>query len=263
MIATMKNKFILLFVLILLLPADLLAWGQKGHRIVAEIAYRHLSPLARHRVDQVLGMKRGIVYYSTWPDEIKSDTIYPTSFDWHFQDLDGGLSDEQLVAYLTDYPKEGGNLFRTTDSIKALLRQNRKQNHNLRFIVHFEGDRFCPMHTAHLDDLGGNKVKIKWFGTNSNLHQVWDEKIINARGYSYVEYCDYLESKYASQRREILRMTDEEVLIHNYHLCNEIYQYQEKWDGNAYNYVYLYGDACDWQLYAAGIRLAKLLNSLY
>ena len=263
----MKNRFFLCAALLAavftLLPKEALAWGQKGHRIVAQVAYNHLSPVAKCRINKVLGIREGAIYFANWADEIKSDTIYPHSGDWHYQDLNPGMTEAELVATLTDYPKEGGNMFRATDSIVALLESNRKMEANLRFLIHFMGDRFCPMHTAHLDDLGGNKVKLKWFGQNTNLHSVWDAKIIDSQGYSYTEYAAYLENKYRSERKAIMRMSEADLLIQNYALCNQIYAYQESWSGNAYHYIYHWKDAMERQLYIAGIRLAMVLNRLY
>lgn len=252
------------FVLLLLFAAPLpgWAWGQEGHRVIAEITYQHLSPVARCRVNKVLG-KHGLVYWANWPDEIKSDTIYPYSHDWHYQDLDGGMSDSAVVATLTDYPKEGGNLWRATDSLKQVLRLDRSNYDALRFLIHLEGDRFCPMHTAHMDDKGGNAVKLKWFGENHNLHWVWDTGLIDARGYTYSEYAECLENQHRAERRTIEKMSDEEILLHNYHLCEAIYAYQTTWNGNAYNYVYRFKDELEWNLYAAGIRLAQILNAIY
>ena len=62
----MKNRLFLsatvvFAVCMLLLPADALAWGQKGHRIVAQIAYDHLSPVAPCRINKVLGAREGAV----------------------------------------------------------------------------------------------------------------------------------------------------------------------------------------------------------
>jgi len=34
------------------------------------------------------------------------------------------------------------------------------------------------MHVSYGSDRGGNSVHVEWFGSKSNLHQVWDEKII-------------------------------------------------------------------------------------
>lgn len=260
----MRKKFILAALsLLMLLPAEVLAWGQEGHRIVAEIAYRNLNCCARYKVDKVLG-KRGMVYWANWPDEIKSDTIYPQSHDWHFQDLDGGMTDEEVIATLTNYPEKGGNLWRACDSLTNVLKKDPKNEIALRFIVHFVGDRFCPMHTGHMDDLGGNRVKCKWFGRNTNLHSIWDSAIIESRGYTYSEYAQYLMNKYdKAERKRIRKMSWEEITVHNYRFTDDIYTYQETWDGNGWHYVYRWADPMEWQLYAAGIRLAKLLNELY
>ena len=175
------------------LPA--LSWGQKGHRVIAKIAYDNLNRKAKKAVDKTLG-KGGIVYWANWPDEIKSDTIYPTSYDWHFQDFDGGLSDSIVADALIHYPAEGGNMFRALDSLVAVLKAGKGDAHTLRFVVHLSGDRYCPMHMAHMDDKGGNTVKMKWFGENTRLHTVWDTHLIESQGYSYTEYAEKLELEY-------------------------------------------------------------------
>ena len=257
-----KIKILILFAVFALSAGQLFAWGPTGHRVVAQIAYDNLNCRARHRVDRMLG-KHGIVYWANWADNIKSDTIYPTSYDWHYQDFEPGLSDSVVLSTLTHYPTVGGNLFRAMDSIIDLLRHDRNNVDALRFIIHLVGDRFCPMHTGHLDDLGGNKVFFEWFKQPYNLHRLWDEGLISAIGYSYTEYAEYLEHTYSKQKKTIRRMTEEELLLHNYRLTEEIYAYHEEWNGNPFVYVYHFAPAMEWQLYAAGIRLAMLLNELY
>ena len=271
-------KHILRFALIALisigysLPA--FSWGQEGHRIIAKIAYDNLSGKARKQVDKVLG-KQGMIYWANWPDEIKSDTIYPQSIKdgWHFQDFDGGMSDETVVDALTNYPAEGGNLFRAIDSIEAVLRDHvitRSRDldqieHTLRFFVHLSGDRYCPMHMAHMDDRGGNSVKMAWFSkqTNTNLHAVWDTKLIESQGYSYTEFAEKLELDYAAEKKAILAKSDAELLLNSYHVTEAIYAYQQTWDGNTYHYIYRWHFPMERQLYIAGIRLAKKLNEIY
>ena len=71
----------------MLCVASAFAWGAKGHRIVAQVAYDNLDCKARKHVDKVLG-KHGMIYLSSWADEIKSDTIYPQMADFTFY---GGL----------------------------------------------------------------------------------------------------------------------------------------------------------------------------
>ncbi|MCR5050992.1 MAG: S1/P1 nuclease [Paludibacteraceae bacterium] len=240
------------------------AWGQEGHRIIAKIAYDHLSRKACKSIDSIMG-KRGMLYWANWPDEIKSDTIYPTSHDWHYQDFDGGMSDSQVADALVHYPKEGGNLFRALDSLVAVAKAGKADVYTLRFIIHLSGDRYCPMHTAHMDDKGGNAVRMAWFSKNqnTNLHAVWDTKLIESQGYSYTEYAQMIEDTYAGQRKSIEQMTDSQLLVNNYHFTESIYRYQETWDGNTYHYIYRWHQPMEQQLYIAGIRLAKLLNEIY
>jgi len=246
------------------LPA--FGWGQEGHRIIAKIAYDHLSKKARKAVDDRLG-ERGIIYWANWPDEIKSDTIYPQSIKdgWHYQDFAGGMSDSLVADALVHYPAEGGNLFRALDSITGLLQAGKGDAHTLRFLIHLSGDRYCPMHIAHLDDKGGNAVKMGWFSrnNNTNLHAVWDTKLIDSQGYSYTEYAQMIEDMYGAERTAVEQATDAELLLQTYHLTEAIYAYQTTWDGNTYHYIYRWHAPMERQLYIAGIRLAQRLNSLY
>lgn len=247
------------------LPA--LSWGQEGHRIIAKIAYDNLSKKARKQVDKIMG-DHGMIYWANWPDEIKSDTIYKESIKdgWHYQDFAGGMSDSLVADALIHYPAEGGNLYRALDSLVHELKiegLRLKNPHTMRFIVHLSGDRYCPMHMAHMDDKGGNAVKMKWFGRETNLHSVWDTKLIESQGYSYTEYADKLEREYAWKKKAIEQASDTELLLRSYHVTEDIYTYQSTWDGNTYHYIYHWRQPMEYQLYVAGIRLAQLLNSIY
>lgn len=81
-----SRKSLLLAVLSVLVlnTSEVLAWGARGHRIVAEVAYKHMTKRAIKNVDKVLG-KHGMVYWATWADETRSDTIYPETDVWHYQ----------------------------------------------------------------------------------------------------------------------------------------------------------------------------------
>ena len=243
-------------------------WGQKGHRIIAQIAYDNLTPKARKAVDKAMG-DHGMIYQANWSDEIKSDNIYPESIKngWHFQDFNAGMSDSLVADALTHYPTKGGNLFRVLDSLTLEMTAEPVQavnvDHVLRFIVHLSGDRYCPMHIAHMDDRGGNDVRMKWFREGTRLHTVWDTHLIESQGYSYTEYADKLERDFKGIKKVIEQMSDEELLIDSYHMTDAIYKYQEVWDGNTYHYIYTWKQPMERQLYVAGIRLAKLINGIY
>ena len=261
-------SILLLSVLTVVYAVPAFGWGQEGHRIVAQIAYDNLTHKARKQVDKLLG-DHGLIYWANWGDEIKSDNIYPQSISdgWHFQDLNPGMSDSLVADALTHYPKEGGNLYRALDSLELEMAAERASAinavHVLRFLTHLHADRYCPMHMAHMDDKGGNLVKMKWFGKDTNLHNVWDTRLIESQGYSYTEYAAMIQREYKYMRREIEQKTDEQLLVESYHLTQSIYQYQEIWNGNTYQYIYTWREPMEKQLYIAGLRLAQVLNRLF
>jgi len=257
-----KIQLFLILALLSFPTQHLLAWSKTGHRIIAQVAYDNLNCRARRQVDKILG-KHGLIYYSNWADEIKSDTIYPTSYNWHFQDFDSDITDSALIAALTDFPKKGGELFRAMDSLETLLYEDPNNADALRFIIHLMGDRFCPMHMGHSKDRGGNDVYLEWNRRPYNLHRVWDDGIIEINKYSYSEYAKLVEDVFGNQKKAIMKMSEEDILRHTHALTEEIYAYQEVWNGNALYYVYHFSRKMEWQLYASGIRLAKLLNEIY
>ena len=62
----------------------------------------------------------------------------------------------------------------------------------LKFLIHLIGDLHQPLHVGNGLDKGGNTIKLKWFGENTNLHSIWDTKLIEHQKLSYTEYSSYL-----------------------------------------------------------------------
>ena len=72
------------FVFCFLLSVTAHSWGPIGHRVVGEIASKHLNKKAKTEVLSILG-KESMAKASTWHDEIKSDPEnYRYTFDWHY-----------------------------------------------------------------------------------------------------------------------------------------------------------------------------------
>ena len=51
-----------------------------------------------------------------------------------------------------------------------------------------------PLHVGLKEDKGGNSFKVKWFGKQTNLHSVWDTKIIEGYGMSYTELTNNVDA---------------------------------------------------------------------
>ncbi|MGI8599899.1 MAG: S1/P1 nuclease, partial [Chitinophagaceae bacterium] len=49
---------------------------------------------------------------------------------------------------------------------------------------------------------GGNRIRVQWFNDNTNLHSVWDTRIIDSEKLSYTEYTKAINFTSPSQRQE-------------------------------------------------------------
>lgn len=254
------KKRVLLFTFLSVFILQLSAFDATGHKIIADIAYKNLKCGKKKKVDKILG-KRGMIYTSSWADIIKSDSQYNYSYSWHFQNLKPGITKAEL-RHLYDNPRlEGDFLFFALDSLSRSIKAGKGNDDAIKFVVHFVGDLFQPLHLGKLEDRGGNDIMVMWFGRNTRLHQIWDKQILQAENFSYSEHSQYLQDKFARQRKVIKKEDLFDALWETYLLSARIYSYDYT-KLNSYDYMYHFQDDIDLQLYRAGIQLANLLNSI-
>jgi hypothetical protein len=138
----------------------------------------------------------------------------------------------------------------------------------VKMIVHMVGDMHCPMHAGRLSDRGGNGTKVRWFGQNTNLHSVWDSKMINsARKWGYTEWVEQLDRTDKKFKKSVMRGTYEEWFNDTVKYAAALYEYIEdmgKENPNlSYQYVYDFSDLLENRLLVGGYRLAYVLNTIF
>ena len=254
------NKFFLTFCF-LGLSLSLFAYDVVGHRIIADIAYNNLTTGARTQVDKVLG-KHGIIYDAGWADDVRSDSKYAYSYQWHYQDLDDNMTSADLKKLLDNPTAEGEHLFFAIDSMIVRLKKDKNDAEALKFLVHFIGDLHQPLHLGRKDDKGGNKIEFNWFGRKTNLHAVWDGSLIESKKMAYSEFSRYLQDKFEPRKAEFKKHNLLQSIEASYAVRNMIYSYDTS-DTNNYHYVYAFADKLDEMLYRGGIQLANILNAIY
>lgn len=158
------------------------AWGPTGHRLVAALAARELTPAASREVARLL---RGepeptLPGVANWADDIreKDPALFRRTASWHYLDLAGngcGYSPER------DCPN-GDCVPEAIRRQRALLADRRQplavRAQALKFIVHFVGDIHQPLHAGYASDRGGNDIQVNIDGRGSNLHRLWDSELI-------------------------------------------------------------------------------------
>lgn len=242
----------------LLSPGPAFAWGPTGHRVVGRIAERHLSEAAARGVAAILGSE-SLAQAATWPDEIRADPAWDKAKPWHYVSLDDGES------YETAAKSPDGDVVEAIGRFTKVLQDPRAEAEQkveaLRFLVHFVGDVHQPLHAGRRGDQGGNGIQVTWFNEATNLHAVWDEKIIESEKLSFSELAGFIDHPTASEIKAWQNSVVLDWVRESMDLRPRVY---DLGDGKL-SYVYAYRNApfVHRRLLQAGVRLAGILNSLF
>jgi len=168
------------------------SWGHDGHRLVAKIAAKDLSPDTRKKVAAILGtndagVDAAMADAATWPDEIDKKTT--GTGDWHFIDVPvsgafsvAGLCPQHNCAI--DRIQEMSDRLRTNQTGFTLpvtpSPPRPMASQELAFLIHLVGDIHQPLHAANDGDRGGNCENLTKalvhadHSRTTELHAVWD-----------------------------------------------------------------------------------------
>ncbi|MFM9076154.1 MAG: S1/P1 nuclease [Bacteroidota bacterium] len=235
-----------------------IAWGVTGHRAIGAVAERLLNKKAKLRIQAILGYER-LPLATTWMDEIRSDSTYNHTADWHWVTIETGKTYDQM----SKNPK--GDVIQTLERLISELKQGkvsgRQELEHLKMILHLVGDIHQPLHVGCCDDQGGNKVRLKWFREDSNLHRLWDSDLIDHTRLSYTELADALPIPGEAAIRKIQGASVRDWATENMKVRDRVYLIG---DGKlGYEYAYRNMELVNQRLLYAGIRLAGILNAIY
>lgn len=249
----------------MLVSTQLYAWGTTGHRIVAEIAENHLSCKAKRQIDKIIGNQK-LAYWANWPDFIKSNPDWKMADSWHYINFPSGMDKASFELELKNSSDK--NLYK-----RALILLDELKNHknlplenkqeNLYFLIHLLGDAHQPLHLGREEDLGGNKIEIEWFKQTTNLHSLWDTKLVDHQQYSYTEYAEVLDIHDKKFNRNLTNGNFNDWLFESYQKSEVIYKNVKPGDKLWFPYNYENVSLLEEQLLKGGLRLAKVLNEVF
>lgn len=264
-IVTNQAKKIILAILIFA-PLYSFCWGVTGHRVVAEIAQRHLSGKAKKELKKLIG-RESLQQWANWPDFIKSDTthVWDMASKWHYVNIAGDLPKDEFLNKLKNL--QGENLYTQIKAMAAQLKDKmlsqEKRQIALRFLIHFVGDLHQPLHVGREEDKGGNDIKVSWFDKQTNLHSVWDGSLVDFQQYSYTEYAHYLDIAATDVVKVWKQSSLEEWFYESYSLANKVYASVPADGKLGFRYNYIFQKDLDLQLLKGGVRLAELINKAF
>ncbi len=252
----MKRCILVLFAGFLMV--DAFGWGATGHRATGLIAEQYLTAKAKKRIRQLL-KQESLAMVSTWMDEIRSDSTYNYTTDWHwttipdggrYEDVEGN-PDGKVVMMIEKF----------TIELKSGKLTVKQQAEYLKMLVHMVGDIHQPLHVGKPGDRGGNNVKVKWAGEDSNLHRVWDSDMIDDTKLSYTELTASLGKPTAETVKKWQRTSVRDWANESMTLRPQVYDIGK---GNlGYRYSYVNMPSVRERILKAGVRIAGLLNQIY
>ncbi|MGB5553408.1 MAG: S1/P1 nuclease [Flavobacteriaceae bacterium] len=235
-------------------------WSKTGHRVIGEVAQEHLSAKAKRAIKKLLKGK-SLATVSNFGDEIKADSIYKKFSSWHYVNIPHGKKYTEITPF--KYGDLVTGIQECIRIIKDVSSAEAEKVFYLKMLVHLIGDLHQPMHVGRLEDKGGNDIQLQWFNDGTNLHQVWDAKMIDDYGMSFTELRASLpqisnNQKKAMQEGSLLDWVEESHL-----LADEVYESVEVGEKLYYRYGYVWWATVEVQLQKGGLRLAKVLNELF
>jgi len=257
-------KYILSVLICLFISATLFAttedWGRNGHRATGEIAQQHLSKKAKRNIKSLLNGE-SLAMASTFADEIKSDPRYRAYGPWHYVNFPFDST------YEATEKNPAGDIIVAIEKCVSVLKDNKATKEDkvfhLKLLVHFIGDLHQPLHIGLADDKGGNDFQVRWFNDGTNLHSVWDTKMIEDFEMSYSELASNSAELSETQLEAIKKGSVIDWMYDSRTLCKKIYATTEVGEKLGYNYMYDYVPVVREQLQKGGIRLATLLNEIF
>ena len=249
------------------------AWGPLGHRAIAVIAEKNLTPDAKVFVENRLS-DEAMADIASWADSVTRDPRYPGSIWYHFEKMPDGAGYLDNLRALPNWQRKKGGAVAAILAANDILRDPqallRSQTLALKFLIHLVGDVHQPLHTGRPEDKGGVSLKIEWFGTPMSLHRVWDSGLI-ASGHpdlfppgmsqraAGAAYAQYLVAHFAGQL-VTTEMDAEGWLNESLALRPGAYEPEYLTDQAQYQARHL--EQIDRRVYEAGLRLARMLNDI-
>lgn len=248
-------KIIFAFLFLILLPLKSYSWSEKGHSLVAEIAFKYLDKNTKKMVREYLdGMS--IKEAANWMDDIKKDKSYDNLKPLHYVNFEKDEIVKDICC--NNIISALNNCIAKLKKYKNLSKQEVKTN--LCYLFHLIGDLHQPLHIGYGSDKGGNTFQVNFNGKGTNLHSLYDSGIIE---YKKVKLRQCLKEKNYSNIEidEIQKIDVVNWSINSRKYLDTIY----KVENNKISDDYLNENLpiIKSQLHLAGIRLAGVLEEVF
>ena len=168
------RHIILAFVVLFSLSSHAWAWGDEGHKVICEIAFRLVQPSTRAEIKKLISNDERFDSFNdscTWADHPRQRASehflnLPRDSDGLHSESCPGASRCVVTAITKDFDVLSSNNAGQAQKLASL-----------KFLGHWVGDIHQPLHVSFEDDRGGNNIPVTGI-CGSSLHAAWDTCLV-------------------------------------------------------------------------------------
>lgn len=250
------KKFVLGLIIFLGSYGTLLAWGARGHRIVAQVARQYIDKAVMDSIDAYLD---DITFEKAgyWMDEVKMNMNYDFMLPWHF------VSIEADKTYVKGKKPDIVNVLeKTINTLRNKKTTSTKEMLlSIKVAIHLVADIHNPINCGFVKDKNGKNVKLRFFFKSTTLQDVWQEDLVE---YGALTADDCLKLGTVLHKNDLARYQKVDVqkwMEESRALLSTVYDFK----GNKLDdqYVEKAMPVIKMQLFKAGVRLAAIMNQTF
>lgn len=262
------------------------AWSALGHRMVGDLAELRLEEGPRAEVRRLLQgeSEPTLGGVASWADALRHQDPprFRATSRWHYINARGGGCGFDEVRDCAD-----GHCIVSAINAQRRILADRGQSHAarrdaLKFLVHLVGDVHQPLHAGSREDSGGNGFQVSLRRESAragspggaraavegtNLHTVWDSRVLASAGLTRVQYVARLRESLAGVAGNVGDMGDvgeDAPMAWARESCAlvdaaSLYPPAHTLDGG---YLAAHRPLAEQRIVTAAVRLAALLNAV-
>lgn len=138
-----------------------------------------------------------------------------------------------------------------------------QKNEALKYLIHLVGDAHQPMHISRKEDKGGNTIQVRFDNKGTNLHSLWDGKLIDHEGLSQEDMARNYDTATAADIKHWQSDSPMEWIWESYQISSRLYAGIKPGQNIDEAYYKKYIPVIHRRIGQAGIRLAGELNKLF
>ena len=203
-----------------------------------------------------------MVYWANWLDNASHTPEYAYSKTWHYKNVDEGESYDDAPLN-----PSGDAVVAIREQIATLSNPASAEADSqlaLKMLLHIIGDLHQPLHMGHATDLGGNLVKVKYFGRDTNIHSVWDTNLPeSAHKWSYTEWQQQIDRAGKEEESAVVSGNIDDWARESMEICGDVYRAFPADTAISYDEVARWTPVVESRLLKGGLRLAHVLNLIF